>query len=322
MPVVYTSSLQSPFWLPNGHFQSIFPALFRKVEANYVRERVTTPDQDFLDLDWAINSKKQSSKLVILSHGLEGDSGRQYITGMVRLLMENGFDSLAWNYRGCSEEMNLQPRFYHSGETNDLDFVVNKAISKNYQEIYLMGYSLGGNVTLKYLGEKGKNISSIIKKAVVFSVPMDLAACSKNIEKVENLPYNLRFLKSLRRKIEAKSQNYPEVIKTEHLKKIKNVWDFDDLYTSKIHGFESAQDYYTRSSSKFFVTNIAIPTLIVNAKNDPLVPYQSLPIAEIEQLPNVTLELTEEGGHCGFRQTSLPTNEAYWSEIRALEFLA
>lgn len=322
MPVVYTSSLQSPFWLPNGHFQSIFPALFRKVEANYTRERVTTLDQDFLDLDWAINSKKQSSKLVILSHGLEGDSGRQYITGMVRLLMENGFDSLAWNYRGCSEEMNLQPRFYHSGETNDLDFVVNKAISKNYQEIYLMGYSLGGNVTLKYLGEKGKSINSIIKKAVVFSVPMDLAACSKNIEKVENLPYNLRFLKSLRRKIEAKSHKYPDVIKTEPFKKIKNVWDFDDHYTSKIHGFESAQDYYTRSSSKYFVKNIAIPTLIVNAKNDPLVPYQSLPIAEIEQLPNVTLELTEEGGHCGFRQTSLPTNEAYWSEIRALEFLA
>ena len=321
MPVVYNSSLTSPFWLPDGHFQSIFPSLFRKIAVNYVRERITTPDQDFLDLDWSKASQSQNSKLVILSHGLEGDSSGQYIRGMVRLLNENNFDALAWNYRGCGEEMNLQPRFYHSGETTDLQLVIDHALTKNYTEIYLMGFSLGGNVTLKYLSEQSKNIHKAIKKAVVFSVPMDLAECSRNINKLENWPYNFRFIKTLKQKVLVKSKVFPETLKTENLKKTKTVWDFDDYYTAPIHGFKDAEDYYARCSAKFSVQDIAIPTLIVNAINDPLVPYKSLPIEAIEKMSNVILELSKEGGHCGFRPSKIPENGAYWSEERALRFL-
>jgi uncharacterized protein len=177
MPVIHSTTLRSPFWLPDGHFQSIYPSLFRKIALPYVRERITTPDDDFLDLDW-LCADGLNHRLVILSHGLEGSSTRQYVTGMARLMSENNYDVLAWNYRSCSEELNRQARFYHSGETTDLQLVINHAIAKGYTDICLMGFSLGGNLTLKYVGEQGAGINPVIKKAVVFSVPMDLAACS------------------------------------------------------------------------------------------------------------------------------------------------
>ncbi|MFN8348446.1 MAG: alpha/beta fold hydrolase [Spirosomataceae bacterium] len=326
MPLLRTDTHQPPAWLPNGHYQSIYPALFRKIKWNYTRERISTPDDDFLDLDWSFAVKKKSADalkrpLVILSHGLEGNSTRQYITGMAQLLTDNGYDCLAWNYRSCSGEINRQLRFYHSGETTDLDFVIQYAISKGYTEISLMGFSLGGNVTLKYVGESGKNIRSAVKKAVAFSVPMDLLACSRNIEKPENKIYLWRFLQSLKPKIEAKASQYPERFDPKQWSQVKTFWDFDHVYTGPLHGFEGADDYYQKSSSKYFAEKIAIPTLIVNAINDPLVPYQSLPTEIIADLPNVWLELTQQGGHCGYRPQKFTRKGAYWSELRALSFL-
>lgn len=326
MPLIRTDSHQPPAWLPNGHYQSIYPALFRKLKWNYHRERISTPDDDFLDLDWSFTAKNKQAEthkppLVILSHGLEGNSTRQYITGMVQLLTNNGYDCLAWNYRSCSGEINRQLRFYHSGETSDLDFVIQHALSKGYTEINLMGFSLGGNVTLKYVGEAGTNICSEVKKAIVFSVPMDLLACSRNIEKPENKIYLWRFLQSLKPKIEAKASKYPDRFDPTQWRQVKTFWDFDHVYTGPLHGFKGADDYYQQSSSKYFVEKIAIPTLIVNAVNDPLVPYQSLPATVIADLPNVWLELTQQGGHCGYRPHAFTRKGAYWSELRALSFL-
>lgn len=326
MPLIRTNTHQPPAWLPNGHYQSIYPALFRKIKPRYHRERVSTPDDDFLDIDWSFADKTKSITdkkwpLVILSHGLEGSSTRQYITGMAQLLTANGYDCLAWNYRSCSGELNQQVRFYHSGETTDLEFVIQYALAKGYTDIQLMGFSLGGNVTLKYVEDSGKNINPAIKKVVVFSVPMDLLACSRNIEKPENKIYLWRFLQSLKPKIEAKASQYPEHFDLDKWKQVKTFWDFDHVYTGPLHGFEGAEDYYHRSSSKYFVENITIPTLIVNAENDPLVPYQSLPIDIIADLPNVWLELTEQGGHCGYRPRTFTNKGAYWSELRALSFL-
>lgn len=204
MPILKNSGFISPFWLPNGHLQSIYPALFRKISGiKYKRERIITADHDFLDLDWsyARQQSDRSKKLVILSHGLEGNSTRQYILGMVRLLNANGYDCLAWNFRSCSEEMNKTLRFYHSGATEDLDLVINHAFVHGYDCIRLIGFSLGGNLTLKYLGEKGININPAIKRAVVFSVPMDLKACSLAIIKSENRVYMHRFLKHSGRRL-------------------------------------------------------------------------------------------------------------------------
>lgn len=320
MPLLHTRDHQAPFWLPNGHFQSIFPALFRKIRnVTYSRERILTEDNDFLNLDWA-KTTQLSKGLVILSHGLEGDSNRQYILGMVKALTRNGYDCLAWNYRSCGGEMNQQLRFYHSGATDDLDLVVNHVLQKGFGTLYLMGFSLGGNLTLKYLGERAGNLAAEIKRAIVFSVPMDLLACSRAIEKPENWVYLKRFLSSLKPKVSQKAKVYPHLISVEDYARVKTFYDFDHIYTAALHGFTGADDYYARNSSKFFVESIKIPTLIVNALNDPLVPAQSLPQQTIAAMPNVWLELTEAGGHCGFRPNQM-TGDLYWSEKRAMEFL-
>ena len=321
MPLLHTPDHQAPFWQPNGHLQTIFPNLFRKItDVAYTREQIVTPDEDFLNLDWAKTAQPEAKGLVILSHGLEGNSQRQYVLGMVRALTSHGYDCLAWNYRSCGGEMNNQLRFYHSGATDDLEVIVQHALKKDYSTIHLMGFSLGGNLTLKYLGEKGANVDPEIKKAVVFSVPMDLLACSRAIEKPENWLYMKRFLGSLKPKIHAKAKVFPERINAGEYSKVKTFFDFDHIYTAALHGFDGAEDYYQQNSAKFFVQNITTPTLIVHALNDPIVPVESLPQNVIAKMPNVWLELTEAGGHCGFRDKNTK-NGLYWSEKRAVEFL-
>ena len=323
MPILKKSEFISPFWLPNGHLQSIYPALFRKVNGvTYKRERIVTSDQDFLDLDWSYTEQQpvRTKRLVILSHGLEGNSTRQYILGMVRLLNRHGYDCLAWNFRSCSEEMNHTLRFYHSGATEDLEAVISHAPVKDYDKIYLIGFSLGGNLTLKYLGEKGADVNPVIKKAVVFSVPMDLKACSLAIIQSENRVYMHRFLKTLRPKVDAKSRLFPDKISLKDYSQVRTLYDFDHIYTAPLHGFMSADHYYEVCSSMHFVQHITIPTLIVNAVNDPIVPYYSLPLDVISSLSNVWLEPSNQGGHCGFRPSKL-INGVYWSENRALDFI-
>lgn len=321
MPLVHLNSRISPFWLPNGHFQSIYPALFRQVNGiKYFREKIVTPDDDFLSLDWSYAPGEGSKSLVILSHGLEGDSNRQYITGMVKLLNRHGFDCLAWNFRSCGGEMNQTARFYHSGATEDLDAVIRFAFGKGYSDIRLVGFSLGGNLTLKFLGEAGALIDRRIKGAIVFSVPMDLRACSLAIIQPRNQIYMHRFLKSLKPKVVEKARFFPERISLDKHQLVKTLYDFDDFYTARLHGFEGADHYYAQCSSMHFVEPIAIPTLIVNAQNDPIVPFDSLPIDTLRAHSSVTLLATKDGGHCGFRPARM-TGEFYWSETRALEFL-
>ena len=319
-----------PFFQPTPHLQTIIPSIFRKLKGiKYQRERIKTPDNDFLDLDWCFttnldidgpNLKSEIANpksLVILSHGLEGDTNRQYIKGMAKIFSENGYDVLAWNFRGCGQELNNQSIFYHSGATYDLDLVVNHAIKKGYNRINLIGFSLGGNLTLKYLGEK--SIAKEIKKAVVFSVPMDLAGSSAQISKPSNWIYEQRFLKSLSAKIRLKSRIYPDLIKTSFLGKIKTLEQFDNEYTSKLHGFINAKDYYAKNSSIIFVENITVPTLIINAENDPFLSKECYPIDKLSNHSFVKLEIPAQGGHCGFWQNGY-TN-FLWSELRALKFI-
>ena len=322
MPVSYLNHKISPSWLPNGHFQSIYPALFRKVSGvKYFREKIVTSDDDFLNLDWSQASGGRSHTLAILSHGLEGDSERPYILGMVRALNRQGYDCLAWNFRGCGGEMNQTAGFYHSGATDDLHAVVEYALDKGYERIFLVGFSLGGNLTLKYLGERDRIRSKKIEKAVVFSVPMDLKACSHAIIQRENAVYMHRFMRSLKPKVAQKAAAFPERIKLAESHLVRTLYDFDDLYTAPLHGFKNAEDYYRQCSSMFFVENITVPTLIVNAANDPIVPLKSLPVKKLENHPEVTLEITRDGGHCGFRPAALRDN-IYWSEQRASAFFA
>ncbi|GAB3887428.1 YheT family hydrolase [Spirosoma agri] len=333
MPLIAPSSYQPPARLWNGHLQTIIPSLFRKVAVSYVRERIETADDDFLDLDWAYAPNdlpaassftphhSSSNPLVILSHGLEGSSTSQYLAGMVRHLTRNGFDCLAWHYRSCSGELNRQQRFYHIGETGDLHFICQYALSKGYQTLYLMGFSAGGNVTVKYIGEQGTALNPAIQKAVVFSVPLDLMGSARRLEQWDSLVYNYRFNRTLKRKVAQKAAVMPGVFPTEVVGKARTIREFDNLFTAPQNGFRDVTDYYTRSSSLQFIPTIAIPTLIVNAKNDPFLSPECFPEQLARELPAVWMEFPEQGGHCGFPSLAQGINGTYWSEERAVAFL-
>jgi predicted alpha/beta-fold hydrolase len=322
MPLIQYSRYQPPFYMFNGHLQTIVPSLWRSVpEVRYQRERVETDDGDFLDLDWsrAVNGQTAGT-LAIVSHGLEGDAGRPYVRGMVRALNRAGFDALAWNYRSCSGEMNRLLRSYHLGDTDDLDFVVRYALGVgHYERVFLTGFSAGGNVTLKYLGEKADRVPAQVQRAAVFSVPTDLKSSSQQIARPENRVYLNRFLKSLRAKMRIKAELLPGQVDIENLEQLRDFVQFDDRFTAPMHGFKSADDYYEHSSSGRYLKHIRVPTLLVNAENDPFLSPSCFPREAAASSPFVFLETPREGGHVGFPEGTPDGN--YYSERRAIEFL-
>ncbi len=297
--------------------QTIVPTLFRKVEGvHYQRERILTPDDDFLDLDW---SRTGSKRVAILSHGLEGNSGRAYMRGMVKALNRRGWDALAWNFRGCSGEPNRKAQSYHSGATEDLHLVIEHALRDPYTDIALIGFSLGGNMNLKYLGERGNRIHPAVKKAVSFSVPCDLKSGAEKMAQPSNKIYMIRFFRMLREKMKVKSELFPGEITNEDFKRVATFKEFDDRYTAPIHGFRDAEDYWKKASCKQFLDSISIPALLVNARNDPFLNEPCYPTKEAEANPNFFLEIPKSGGHASFIMPG--DNGEYWSETRALEFL-
>ena len=302
-----------PKLLFNGQLQTIYPALFRKIKllTPYVHERIITQDQDFLDLFWM---KQKSKKLVIISHGLEGNADRAYVKGMANAHFSEGFDVLAWNYRGCSEQINNLPKMYHSGATEDLLAVVNHA-EKDYNEIYLIGFSLGANLTLKFLGEQGayKNV----KKACAIAAPLDLKSGSLHLNTPKNYLYQRRFMRTLKKKARAKHAQYPELFDLKKLENIHTIYDFDDLITAPIHGFEHAEDYYEKCSAKNFLENIQIPTQILNAMNDPFLTPKILNKSIAGHSDHVSYQITSQGGHCGYPNFIAKT---YWSEAFAVNY--
>jgi predicted alpha/beta-fold hydrolase len=310
-----TEPYRRPRRLLNRHVETIFPAKFRQVPpVSYVRERIHTPDGDFLDLDWI---EKPGDSLAIISHGLEGNSQRPYVRGMIGAFDGEHCSMLAWNFRGCSGEINRQLRFYHSGATDDLHVVVRHAVAKGYKNICLIGFSLGGNLTLKYLGEPGEKPAEL-RRAAVFSVPLHLQSSCTEIIRARNWMYNLNFLISLKKKIRLKAQRFPE-LDVRPLKLIKNIFQFDDCYTGPLHGFRDAVDYYTRNSSLQFLGAIRIPTLIINAKNDPFLSPMCYPGPDEIANPQVTTIYPQQGGHVGF--TQFDGSGVYWSEQTARAFL-
>src|SRR5258707_6034600 len=260
-----------PWFLFNAHLETIYPSLFRKVNLEYQRERITLPDGDFLDLDWL---RRGIQKVVIISHGLEGNSHRAYMKGMAKAFYDQGFDVLTWNYRGCSGEVNKTLRFYHSGATDDLSTVIDHAISNGYENLFLIGLRLGGNLTLKYAGERKLNVR--IKGVATFSVPLNLHTSCLQISKSSNWIYSRRFLRLLKDKVRAKAK-VMHGLETDGMDKISTLMDFDDRYTAPLHGFKNAIEYYGQCSAIGFLEGIKVPTLIVNAKNDPFLSLEVLP---------------------------------------------
>lgn len=319
MPLVHSSSYKVPLGFGNGHLQTIYPTLFRKVPlTTQNRERITTPDGDFLDLDWS--HKHNSQRLAVLTHGLEGSTHSNYIQGMARALVQNGWSVLAWNFRGCSNEPNRRLRSYHSGAVDDL-IVVLDHIQNNttIEEIALIGFSLGGNLLLKFLGDSGNRIDSSIRAAIALSVPCNLADSALQMERATNRIYMNRFLKSLRSKVREKKLRFPDKISDQGLDQMRTFREFDDAYTAPIHGFKDANDYWQNCSCFTRLQTIAIPTLLINALDDPFLSPSCFPFESAKQNPMLFLETPKTGGHIGFVQFG--NDKTYWSESRAIEFL-
>lgn len=316
MPIIENSSYKSPLFLGNNHLQTVLPTLFRRVDGvSYIRERIDTPDSDFIDIDI---SSTGSDRAVILSHGLEGDSGRHYMKGMIRTFNRRGWDGVAFNFRGCSGEPNRNTVTYHSGKTEDLHTVIEYLLrTRGYKTVSIAGFSLGANLTLKYAGERGRNILPQIKSAIGISAPCDLVSSSVEIHKNKNLIYSKRFLVTLIEKMREKEQILPLDI-TRDYNSIKTLKDFDDAFTAPLNGYRDAMDYWTKCSSRRYIADTAIPTLIINAKDDPILGPECFPYEEAQANSNLFLEVTEKGGHMGF--ITFSKDGEFWHEKRTAEF--
>jgi predicted alpha/beta-fold hydrolase len=316
MPIVQ-STYKAPYFFRKGFVSTVYSGLFRNVNGlQQERERIELTDGDFLDLDWSF-AKAKTNKLIIVLHGLEGNAQRPYMTGTAKLFTENNIDAVCVNFRGCSGEPNRKYYSYHSGATQDLHEVVQHIIeSKHYSEIYIKGFSLGGNVTLKYLGERD-NVPSQIKAGIAVSVPCFLKGSALELHTFKNILFHDRFKRYLVERLKLKQKQYPDKLKIEDINSIKTLNDFDNIYTSKAHGFIDAQDYYEKSSSLQFLNNIKTPTLIINALNDSFLSPECYPVKEAKTNSNLHLEMPNYGGHVGF----VKLNKFYYNETRALDFI-
>ena len=316
MPLIHNSDYQAPFYLLNEHWETILPALVRKPRRlDYTRERITTPDGDFLDLDFKY---RDNDRIVILSHGLEGHSDKYYMRGMAHKFLKNRWDTLSWNCRSCSEDINLTPILYHHGATKDLGTVIDYTLNKKYNQILLIGFSLGGSLVVKYLGERGNNISGKIAGGIAYSIPCQLGSCAKKMSEPQNRFYLNRFLKKLKTKIRIKAKQFPDRFDLSGIDEINNLYDFDSRYTVHLYGFTTTEDFYEYASAGNYINGISVPVLIVNALNDPMFPPDCYPFDEAKDHKFFYLETPEQGGHLGYWH---PSKKYSWAESRAYQFV-
>jgi len=311
------------WWVPGPHAQTLWPKFFRRSPAVELRlERWDTPDGDFVELH-RMSAAPGSPRLFLL-HGLEGTVRSHYVGGFFHEAHRRGWAADLLIFRGCGTEPNRAPRFYHSDETSDLAFALDRVLSEHAgAPIVLAGVSLGGNVLLKYLGEHGTSLPAAITAAAAISVPFDLERGARHISQGFSRVYDRHFLRSLREKAEAKLHHYPRLFDIERLRQARNIYEFDDAVTAPVHGFADARDYYSQSSALRWLPGIARPTLLLSSRDDPFLPVDVL--NEVETVArenrNVHVEFTNHGGHVGFVEGRLPGRARYYAEWRACEFL-
>ncbi|MDT0633057.1 alpha/beta hydrolase [Rubrivirga sp. S365] len=321
--------------LRSGHVQSVLPTLFRRVRVAYRRERLELADGDLLDLDWTGSS--DGARVAVVAHGLEGSTDRAYVRGMARALARRGWTVCAWNLRGCSGEPNRLARTYHSGVSDDLDAVVRRVLDRpapggsggrggqaaganrggGARAVAVVGFSLGGNVTLKWLGERGGDVDRRVVGGVGISVPVDLASASAVMERPSRRVYMARFLRSLGDKVADKAARHEGVPDAGPIRGMRSFREFDGHVTAPLHGFDSAEDYWTRASSLPLLGAIRVPTLLVQALDDPFLSPACYPRAEAARNPSLTLLTPEHGGHVGF----VERGGEFWSETVTSQFL-
>ena len=305
----------APFWLPGGHLQTIAASLAPAPRVAWRRERWDTPDGDFIDLDWAESARKLPGPLIALFHGLEGSSASPYARAIAARALAKGWRCVVPHFRGCSGELNRLPRAYHSGDSEEIGWVLARLAATHVTRgaLYAVGVSLGGNALLKHLGERGEQAA--VERAVAVSAPLDLTAAGNALDRGLNKKiYTRMFLKTLREKSLQKHERHPGLLDPVRVRAARTFWEFDDAVTAPLHGFLGADDYWRRSSSAGWLARIRVPTLVLNARNDPFLPEPAL--RSLGELPaNVTLEFPATGGHVGF------PGRGHWLSRRVFEYL-
>ncbi|HBD39348.1 alpha/beta fold hydrolase [Cupriavidus metallidurans] len=302
--MLFGEAFQTPWWLRGGHAQTILPARFtRHRRIVFRRERWDTPDGDFIDLDWTTHPTTPGAPLVVMFHGLEGDSRSHYAQTLMAALRERGWQGVIPHFRGCSGELNIAPRFYHSGDSAEIRWVLERVRNQVHtvqpgRQMLAVGISLGGNALLRYLGEEGRG-ANFLSAAAAVSAPLDLAAGGAALSSGFNMIYTRMFLQTLKRKSLAKLEQFPGLYDRETMLGSRDLYAFDNVVTAPLHGFRDTDDYWARASSKPILGEIRIPTLVLNARNDPFLPSQHLP-GPREVSDDVLLEQPEHGGHVGF----------------------
>lgn len=317
---------KAPFWLPGGHLQTIVASLLSTGSAvKYRRERWELNDGDFIDVDWAephtSDLVAQKKPVLVIFHGLEGNSQSQYAKSLIGAAISKGWHGAVIHFRGCSGEPNRLPRFYYAGDSLEINTMLSR-VRALYPDnpIYAVGYSLGGNALLKWLGEFGTDSMPNISKAVAVSAPIDLKASAVSLDRgLNRFLYTPMFVDSMRPKALALSKRFPGLLDDQRIHHAKTIHDIDNAVTSVLYGAKDASDYYRRNASKPFLKNITLPTLIINAKNDPFLPAEFLPSAD-EVSASVTLDYQEQGGHVGF-YSPFANSKHGWLPSRIIEFL-
>ena len=316
--MIITSNFKPCRFIRNNHIQTVWPRLFNFNHSIYESERLELPDGDFLDLSWT-GKPKSNQPIVIVFHGLEGSIESPYIQGIMNSLQNNDWCAVLMHFRGCSDEMNRLDRSYHSGDTSDIQYCI-ETLHERYpaNKIVTLGYSLGGNALLKYLGEQKNNTP--VKSAIAVSVPFQLNRGADRLEQGFSKIYQWYLVGNLRKKIQKKFNKRPSPIDISGINQFKTFWLFDHHITAPLHGFSSGKEYYRLSSSRQFLKMIEIPTLLIHAKDDPFLPADAIPAAQ-DLSDHVTLELSDYGGHVGFISGTNPLNPDFWLEQRIPEFI-
>ncbi|HEY5021003.1 MAG TPA: hydrolase [Gemmatimonadaceae bacterium] len=312
------------WWIPGGHLQTLWGKLFRRqTPALTVLERWDTPDGDFLELH-RLTARRDAPRLLLL-HGLEGTVRSHYAQALLNEAARRGWGADLLIFRSCGSELNLTRRFYHSGETGDVAFILDRILDEfPASQLALVGVSLGGNVLLKFLGERGEDLPPQLKAAAAISVPFDLARSSMRVNRGFSKFYQRFFLNSLRKKAQEKARRFPDLASQDGIAALRTLEDFDNLITGPLHGFRDAQDYYARSSSLPYLKNIRLKTLLFSAVDDPLLPAEVLDeVREVARYnPALEVDFVDKGGHAGFITGSVPWRPFYYAEYRVGEFFA
>ncbi len=309
---------RAPVWLPGGHAQTLYAATLRRPSVAYRRERWEMPDGDFIDLDWLDGPAE--APLAVLFHGLEGDSRSVYALHLMAALRQRGWRGVVPHFRGCSGEANRLPRAYHSGDSAEIGYILHRLRQHNAAPLFAAGVSLGGNALLKWLGEQGAAAAEVLHAAAAVSAPLDLPAAGAALDRGFTRIYTAHFLTTLKRKALAKLDRFPGLYDRAALQSLNRIEAFDTLVTASLHGYRDAADYWRKSASKPWLAHIQVPTLIINARNDPFMPGRVLPGPD-EVSEQVTLEFPAQGGHVGFVSGAFP-GRFDWLPRRVLDFFA